>query len=110
MQMEVEVEMMVMVIIARASEQHPHSTYHGLWPVWAGLEQVSGELPHVWGWWVGGVLEDTGFVGDVVEVLIGGPRFGGGLRHRDPTLPSVPQQIRTALEPLEEGCSRGVGR
>jgi len=43
----------------------------------------SGQLPHIWGRCCVGVFEDTGFVGDVEEILISRPGLGGGLCNRD---------------------------
>lgn len=57
----------------------------------------SGELPHVIGRSLVGVLEDTSFVGNVEEVLVGGPWLGGGLNDGNTVLGGV----------LEQGGSTG---
>lgn len=43
------------------------------------LLRRGGELPHVIGRRLVGVLEDTSFVRDVEKVLVGGPRLGSSL-------------------------------
>lgn len=63
-----------------------------------------GQFPHVGGGSGVGVLEDTGLVGDVVEVLVGGPRLGLGLGDGDTGGLGVVEEGLTAGESVVEDC------
>ena len=62
-----------------------------------------GQFPHVGGRGGVGVLQDTGLVGDVEEVFVGGPRLRSGLLDRDLLLGGVSQERLTACEAMVEG-------
>lgn len=67
-----------------------------------GGERVLGQLPHIGGRSDVGVLQDTGLVGAVSQVLIHGPGLGLGGGYGDAFLGSVGEEIVTADEALVE--------
>jgi hypothetical protein len=67
-----------------------------------GGEGVLGQLPHVGGGSDVGVLQDTGLVGAVGQVLVHGPGLGLGGGDGDALLGSVGEEIVTADEALVE--------
>ncbi|KAI3485125.1 hypothetical protein L1887_51562 [Cichorium endivia] len=69
--------------------------------VWGGLGALR-ELPHVGGRGGVGVLEDSGLVGNVEEVLVGGPGLGLGLGDGDALGLCVLEQRGSAGEAVEE--------
>lgn len=72
-----------------------------------GLEGA-GKLPHVIGRGGVGVLEDTGLVGDVEQVLVGGPGLGGGLDDGDVLLGGVLEEsLATGEAVVENGDPPG---
>jgi hypothetical protein len=67
-----------------------------------GGERVLGELPHVRRGSDIGVLEDTGLVGAVGQVLVHGPGLGLGGGHGNVLLGGVGEQVVTAGEAVVE--------
>lgn len=67
-----------------------------------GAERVLGQLPHIGRRSDVGVLQDTGLVGAVSQVLIHGPGLGLGGGDGDALLGSVGEEIVTADEALVE--------
>lgn len=65
-------------------------------------QRVLGQLPHISGRGCVGVLQDTGLVGAVSQVLIHGPGLGLGGGDRDALLFGVVEQVLAALEALVE--------
>jgi hypothetical protein len=61
-----------------------------------------GQLPHVVGRSLIGVLEDTGFVGNVKEVLVGRPWLGSSLDDGDTVLGSVLEKSRSTSKSVVE--------
>lgn len=66
-----------------------------------------GELPHVGGGRGVGVFKDPGFVGDVEEVFVGRPRFGGGLLDWDLFFGSIGEEGLTTGETVVKLCVGG---
>ena len=60
------------------------------------------EFPHVGRGSGVGVFENTGFVGDVVQVLIGRPGLGGGLGDGDVFLSSIGKECLPSGEAVVE--------
>lgn len=61
-----------------------------------------GQFPHVVGRSLVGVLEDTGFVGNVEEVFVGRPWLGSSLDDWDTVLGSVLEKSRSTSESVVE--------
>jgi hypothetical protein len=66
----------------------------------------SGQLPHISGRGGVGVLQDTGLVGNVEQVLVGGPWLGSGLDDGDTVLSGVVEKSGSTGEPVVEFCGR----
>ena len=64
-----------------------------------------GELPHVRGGRRVGVFEDAGFVGDVEEVFVRRPGFGGGLLDGNGFFGGVREEGLTARETVVKLCA-----
>ena len=67
-----------------------------------GVLGRSSQLPHVVGRSLIGVLENTGFVRDVEEVLVGRPGLGSGLNDGDTVLGGVLEESGSTSESLVE--------
>ena len=67
-----------------------------------GSQGVLGQLPHVGGRSGVGVLQDTGLVGAVGQVLVHAPGLGLGRGDRDALLSGVGEEVVTASETLVE--------
>ena len=65
-------------------------------------ERVGGQFPHVSGRSGVGVLQDTGLVGAVGQVLVHAPGLGLGRGDRDALLSGVGEEVVTASETLVE--------
>jgi len=67
-----------------------------------GVLRRSSQFPHVVGRSLIGVLENTGFVRDVEEILVGGPGLGSGLNNGDTVLGGVLEESGSTSESLVE--------
>ena len=78
--------------------------------VGGGVFEGIGELPHVYGRGRVGVFEDAGFVGDVEEVFVRRPGFGGGLLDGNVLFGGVREEGLTAGETVVKLCACRRGR